>query len=784
LIKIVSCFIKNTKPELKAGQGKYVAWVGQTTCEDTYSSSDSNEKRFNKATIESGSDSNGHLIVRMWLEAINYHDSTGKYTYDPIYVHVDISQGVNVAPPFGYWTINFCKPTGGLLTVTTCDEMGYGQVTPSALKVYHKGTWDDGTISTRQGSISFDVTNGEILTGKGSISIYEDRTHSSQGGSDREVSARFAFKPGYYRSKLFANAQEICYDRKAENGYENIWQTWMYNNDPSVTSGTFAFGQRLNMTGGMSIKKSPTDNDNRGWASYWGLWFPDGVTRPTSGSTVYADVSGQTNKAYTYKKTTGQLNKNVITNGTLTGIAGIPLTVRLPKNIAVANQSSDTIANARVSWNTSTNAFVVSDFNGDSTLGGKSLNFTDLINGYALGNGWGNYRAATIGMNQEGTNNWYQITLGDGSGTVTSDITKTAGCGWNANHTSWDCYLLPRSSNPTDSNPARFTQRMQTKVFPGSLDATSVQNMGELICTGSCIQNSGAGTWGAVRISEAIVYRYDATTGVMSVVKKGTDTSSTVTGVVQKPAPGSNSIDTDALIASTDTSNLTLATCDGGTNYCGWKIREYPRDGTFTYYSYSVSPDTRWGDTEFLSDSSGVLVFDAPLNLTYTVNQANSTANGKTLNLQYQGNANLNMPGHCVTRSTGVTVDCSGSWSDKFYVNDFSVPPWKGTLNDFQAANTLTTTKTNQATLKKLDSTNKSYLAKWMSKGVMFRTIPGGTSNNTQCGDLTTPVPGEIVLPGLPNWNNPASPTSSNYIGTWQEPTATPVITDGVFVTQ
>jgi hypothetical protein len=198
-----------------------------------------------------------------------------------------------------------------------------------------------------------------------------------------------------------------------------------------------------------------------------------------------------------------------------------------------------------------------------------------------------------------------------------------------------------------------------------------------------------------------------------------------------------------------------------------------------------VSPDTRWGDTEFLTDSSGIVVFDQPLSLVYTVNQSKSPANGKTLNLQYQGNAQLHMPGHCIVRSTGVTVDCnSGSWSDKFYVNDFSVPPWQGTLNDFQAAGTLNQTKTNQATLVKLENSNKSYLAKWMSKGVMFSTVTNGISDNAKCGLLTVPSQDSLVLPGLPDWANPADPSSSNYIGSWQEPSGTPIIIDGVFVTQ
>jgi hypothetical protein len=325
---------------------------------------------------------------------------------------------------------------------------------------------------------------------------------------------------------------------------------------------------------------------------------------------------------------------------------------------------------------------------------------------------------------------------------------------------------------------------MDTRVLPGSADATIVQNMGNLVCTGSCMDKTGAGNYGSYPITDATVYSYNATTGVMSVVSKAGVTTSSVIGPVQKPPTTGNYIETEPLVASGDTTNLDLAKCYGGTAYCGWQIKEYPRNGTFTYYSYSVTPDARWGDTEFLTDSSGVVVFDEPLNLNYTVNQSKSPANGKTLNLQYQGNAQLNMPGHCITRSTGATVDCGGSWNDKFYVNDFSVPPWKGTLNDFQTASTLTTAKTNQATLVKLENTNKSYLAKWMSKGVMFSTIPGGISNSAQCGNLSVPSQDSLSLPGLPDWTNPADPTSSNYIGSWQEPSATPVIIDGVFVTQ
>jgi len=498
----------------------------------------------------------------------------------------------------GYWTINYCKPTGGSLTATTCDEQGFGQVSPTTLKVYNKGTWDDGTLSTRQGTINFDpLVGGEILTGKGSILVNE--TNATNPNNNREAFSRFAFKPGYYRSKLFGTAtRDICYDRSAENGYENVWQTWLYNNDANVTTGTGAFGQRVNMNGGMSIKKSPTDNENRGWVSYWGLWFPDGVTRPTPDSTVYADVSGQTNKPYTYKKTTGELRKNVITNGTLAGIAGIPLTARLPKNIAVANSNdASTMANARMAWSTTSSAFVVSDFNGDATLGGKSLTFTELINGYALGQGWNNYLSGSIGMNQEGTNNWYQITVADGSGTVTTDNSKTPGCS-TINNT-WTCYLVTRSSNT-----ARFTQRMDTRVLPGSADATIVQNMGDLVCTGACIDKAGTGNWGSVPIADTTVYNYNATTGVMSIKSKGGSTSANVVGAVQKPTL--NYLQTEPLIALSDNTNLNLAKCYGDTAYCGWQIKESPRNGTFTYYSYSVSPDTRWSDTEFLTDSNGI----------------------------------------------------------------------------------------------------------------------------------------------------------------------------------
>jgi hypothetical protein len=768
LIKIVACFIKNTKPELQAGKGKYVAWVGSNSCDDSNESPEDGQK-FEKALIESGTNSKDQLVVRFWLESQEKNWNNNIWATQYYYVNVVITAGVNIAPPLGNWSIHFCKVAN--TTTSECDSLGFGQITPTNIKVFQKETWDDGTRATRQGAINYVLSNGEIQTGKGSIEISEDASKSTnQNSANREVKNRFAFKEGFYLSRNFGKPAEICYDRVADNGLENVWETWLYN--PTD-------GKRIKHNSGMSIKKSitGTGNDNQGWASYWGIWFPEDK-KPLVESTVYADAPGQTNKPYKMKRTVGSVYKNTIKKGPLSGIAEVPLGVRLTiKADGTYDESQDPL-DVRLKWVANGSVFQVLAVNG-VTVTGRTLSFEQLIRGNTIANNWtsGNdpYFQGSVGMNQEGTSNWYQITLGDGSGNtiVPSTSNKDAGCVWNVNTVECNVKLRP-------SNDATFLLSSQVRVLPGTQDAKDLAGKGDLVCTGNCFQADGTHVNGAVKVSAAPTYQYNPTSGAMSIVINGNPTP--ITKVNLGDTWGHM---TEALLASTDTSSLNAALCtnwyDPATNsntaipfYCGWNLRE--ASNSLTYYSYQLTKDNH-GDAEYLLDESTSpptpLLFDQPINTRYTVvNQLKSPLNGKEVNIQYQGNGQLNLPGHCFSRSENKSVDCGGSWSnDKFYINDFIVPPWAKSLNDYAAD----ATKTAQATLINLEDSNKTYLTKWLRKSVIFNT-----ASSSSCSGLSIPAPGEITLPGLPDWSNPALSSSPTYIGPWQSPSGNPLYVDGV----
>jgi hypothetical protein len=406
-----------------------------------------------------------------------------------------------------------------------------------------------------------------------------------------------------------------------------------------------------------------------------------------------------------------------------------------------------------------------------------TLSFEQLLKGNAIANEWTTgqypYYNSSLNLNQEGTSNWYEIALGDGNGSniAAANSGKQAGCVWSNN--TFECNVVLRTAAT-----ATYMQRSQFRVLPGTTDALALANKGNLKCTGSCYKSDGTQDNGPVKVTDAPTYKYNSNTGVMSIVSGSNSTA------IAKPAGDQWSGDTEPLIAATDTSNLNAAICqnwDSNTNrnedfYCGWKLKE--SNSSFTYFSYQTNSQS-WSDAEYLYDESiqTPLFFDQPISTRYTVNQPKSPLNGQEVGIQYQGNGQLNLPGHCYSRSQDKAVDCSGSWNnDKFYINDFIVPPWTKSLNDYVADGTVQA-KTPQATLTNIEDSNKTYLTKWMRKGVIFQTVP--ISANT-CSGLSIPAVGEITLPGQPDWSNPALSTSPTYIGPWQSPSGNPLYVDGV----
>ena len=716
--------------------------------------------------------------MRLWLSALDINN--GVATSKKIHVYVDITNGVAVAPPLGNWMMDYCE---GPNTSNVCaGGFGHAEVSPTQIKVYQKGMWDDGvTYRINQGTIGYTLSNGEVQSGMGIVNVSDTGPGLNVPGNHREMYSKFSFKPNFYLARvLTADAladKDICYDRRMSNGYQNVWETWLYNNDPNITTGADAFGSRLNLSGGFSIKKNQTDETTRGWASYWGVWFPDAAGMPADGDTLYSDQNNQ-QKIYTYKKSVGQLTKNLISKKFLDDIDGVSFNVWLKKSFVTTNSSGTNQANTRIHWNSTTGKFVVEAVDGDNTgvNKGKNLTITELIQANANGGTW---LQPNIWGWQEGSPVNVQLVLADGNGTLAAN--GTPGCA--SNNGNWSCSLVPRSAGTNATTSARAILKTSTRVVPGSTDAEAAA-VANLICTGSCIGANGqfieTNSGSSVSTTGPVTYSYSASTGALSIVSgKKSDNTNVSTGAIS--APTSNNYWTQALIPATDTTSLALLTCSSNTQFCGWLANEKLDS---TYFSFGVGSN-RWDYTEFLLDNSTSkpYPFQPPVDLTYTINQTGSPMNGQVTSLQYQGNGNLSLPGHCIDRyNTSKSRDCSsGDWSTKFYVNDFVVPPWTGTLNDKNAP---TNTEIAQATLTKKTDTSKTYLAKWLRKGVLFSSQDATTNlAGTNCAGMTVPSATDFTLPTPADWKNPADPTSSNYIGAWQDPTGNPVITNGVFST-
>lgn len=787
LVKTVACFVKNSKPELKAGQGKYVAWVEKSKCDDQNQTTTSGDMtpKYQKATIESGSDASGNLIARIWL--LNLSNKNNQWVTKNIFAIVNISSGVNVAPPLGVWKMDYCSAPDALFD---CKESwGHAEVTATQIKVWQKGYWDDGvTYQVNQGVIAYDLVGGSIDSGRGIVNVIQGGPQV--GPTEKNYFSRFAFKPNFYLSHVndatTNNAdKDICFDRRVANGYSNTWETWLYNNDATVTTGNKAFGNKTPLNGGFSIKKVANDESTRGWASYWGLWFPPDVTPPANGDALYGGPQNQ-NNTYTYKKVAGVLNKYSISKSNISVLTGVPININLVKKKVTSAQSTDTTwVNVRMHWNGS--QFVVDAVNGDNqNMGNWKASFTtsELIQANSSDGNWFN---PNIYAWQDGSPVSYQLILADGNANSAQNIVAASsnsapGCTWNNNVST--CILKLR--DPSSQNPPIAISRSQTRVLPGTADALALdKSKVKLVCTGSCIGTTGAyvettNPWGSVLKDSPVKYAYNAATGEMSLdsgkSQTGAPRTDVTTGVIV--APTDSGRNTQALIPddAANAANLAALQCSNNLQYCGWtadeKISGY-------YYGFQVGPNT-WDNTSFLMNGSTPVNFDPPMNLSYTVHQTGSPEDGKTVNFQYQGNGNLNLPGHCLQRSNASkTLDCgSGSWDDKFYANDFAVPPWSGTLNDIANPSQ---TQIDQATVKDANNGSVSFLVKWLRRGVLFNAVDVTNNiNGSQCNGLTPPSATSLTLPTVADWKNPANPISSNYIGPWIDPSGPPWIMDGV----
>ena len=477
-------------------------------------------------------------------------------------------------------------------------------------------------------------------------------------------------------------------------------------------------GNRKDVDSGFQIRDG---QGNWGWAGYWGVNF--GNQAPANGSTVSkVDHNGNAVGTYTVQSTAGKMHKTEVTSASLASLTNLPLRGWGPKNLAtgVANDRNQWV-NLRYKWD-GTN-FIVSSYQvctnqcTETAVTPVTISLADLSDPNGLGQD-------NMWAGLDGTNTGYNITVAK----------------WVNSNNSWS---RVRYTNASD---VIVKSRTDSIVKP---DDSSIPST--LYCVGWCVDSSLNSVYeGSVNQANVRQYTWNGTTGALMTGSTAIDFTN-----------ANNSFNSGVLVSQTDLAKLACKQWNGSQNvdaYCDG----YADNELSVYYRWETGPNS-WNRYVGIKDGNNQLVsFSPPMELTYQVPANDSYAGdyaGKTVNIQYPGGGNLWLPGYCFDASSPTRArkqcDNSTKWANEFLI------PYDTT------AGVVTDRKTQT-----------QYYVKNLKRGVYFPLASNGACN----GSLQTTAQNYAgrTLPTLSNWKSPIDSSSSGYIGTWKDPTGTPLIIDGV----
>ncbi|MDD5393574.1 MAG: hypothetical protein PHE17_11200 [Thiothrix sp.] len=320
----IMCLVGQTKAEEFINKGSYVALVDNNLCGKTDKANPSNAASssgegqsaaslapdYQKFTMDvTQADANSPVQAKMWI--LSAGDRTGD-PYQQIQLLMTVTETPNATSPLGKFRM---------------DWIGYPATTGNVVIDYNdvifKGFMTSDTDTQNRARLRFfdQDTRGDSETKATLI-----RTSASAGyGStySAEDGYQGSFNIAFTENEFLRNSgsENMCFSR---NDYvNNVWSYGLYN--PSN-------GARVNRNSGFQVK---TDLNNRdsGWASYWGVWLPNGQNL-TNGQALYKVNNDGTDAgtAYTVLKTGGKLIKNQKETLTLNAIKNVPLNIGIDEN--------------------------------------------------------------------------------------------------------------------------------------------------------------------------------------------------------------------------------------------------------------------------------------------------------------------------------------------------------------------------------------------------------------------------------------------------------------------
>ena len=572
--------------------------------------------------------------------------------------------------------------------------------------------------------------NGFVLAQPASISQYETGPKSSNTAMSLLASStsagsgtiatvggstfNFAYNSSYFRRS--DGTDDLCFDRSRADAARSVWQYGTYN----ATDGS-----RVDLAHpGFPILASYAGSSYYGYANYWGINFqgldlnsiPDAHPIPNM---AISDQRPNNTSSYSLSKVGGKLTEWTQQTTTLDSLSGIAIIINADlTGLSSGNAAVTGFQAWQLQWSSASGVFSVTGIQNCNNNGCQvsSLSPVATVNTDAFDN-----------MPMSGYASSY---------------------GGNIN--------IPQTGAPHVPGDAVY-YFLQSTVIPGSA-ALSLQCLSQCPTAASLAafaagnsQTSpfGNGTdqqWFSAASANTVSYAFDA--GGLEDVSGATPVPVVLEQASQFPA-GSIYAQNGIMSGWLFDTPLTLANCPSGTP-AGTVCQ--PANPT-RYYTWQTGPQ-QWDQSLWLTSGTGIVPFDAPQNVSYTVpsGAAYGSYAGLPILLQFDGFGNLNgIPNYCVDPVTNAGVDCSTPNASQ--VPMFSIPD--GTMMQLPVPSTPMIVKALNAELRLLDL---------------------GPSASTACSSMTlTPV-----TPPSGGTHDPSSSADSEYLGVEPTVTAPPAVIDGV----
>lgn len=716
LINVVACYIRMMAPEKAVnlvGDQQYVAMVNPDICDSEEggasidaSGNASNNVVFEDSVVEVNVLPDGTLRAKIWLNSI-FDDANVGATR--IYIDARIVGGPAKKPPFGEWEVNWCTLIPGEDTGNSepdCYERGHARVDASGGRAFFQYQEDEGIETVTKTMSVLGEIANDQASGGGKFSTM---AQSSLQNSPRNTNFEGTY--AFSSSRLYGNF--------VEDG--SSAETCRIPSSEAPGAYTSAWetwlynpstGARVTRDSGFSIRDQ---NGVWGWAGYWGVHINDRNNELQSGEQLKRyDSNGRLIGTYEVSAAKGKLKKVTTSNRTLSEVEGIPFkwgTNR--KNLTGIDAHDNQWVNANTMWNGT--QFVVTGYdrctnNGcsfESLQPEKTFSILDIA-----GEGAGQLNQSSMWGWREGTGESFEILLAE----------------WSQTNNTWSRTVYSTAST------VNVYSRSETTVVPGDTTAGVPDT---LHCVGSCVDFVGGSL---VKTDDLNVvtprqFSWNSTTGMLNLGSSPIDFS----------GPG-DSFHSGALVATADLPKIACQV--GGQNgYCQSQVN---RSG-ITYYQWESGPN-QWNQFSGIKDvSTGAAVtFQAPLIVMHTVvdQRASASYRGKQVSLQYPGNGQLWVPSFCFDPVTLQRLNnCNGN--NIKWAQEFMIP-------------------SDVTTGFVTDDANNRYLVRHLRKGLYFPNA----NNLNECDPLKAVAIGYSSqnLPSISDWKNPANPSSTNYIGSYQSP--------------